>query len=99
MREIAMWPGSSHADGTKPVQIACAKKLDMQKDILQSIDDSALETVSGGHVGEIIAHIREHTAHVREHIHEAADFVGDRAGKALIHADEVLEAIDNKLAD
>ena len=71
----------------------------MQKDMLQSIDDSALETVSGPGRPEIVAHIREHAAHVRESIHEVADFVGDRAGKALIHAGEVLEAIGGKIAD
>jgi hypothetical protein len=64
----------------------------MQKDMLQSIDDSALEDVSGGHIGEIIAH-------VREHVREVADFVGDRAGAALIHAGGVLEAIGSHLKD
>lgn len=71
----------------------------MQKDMLQSIDDSALETVSGGHVGEIIAHIREHVAHVREVRHEIVDAVADRAGKAISHAGEILQAIGGKIAD
>jgi hypothetical protein len=75
----------------------------MQKDMLQSIDDSALEAVSGGGVGEIIAHVREVRAAVREHVAghvaEVVDHVGDAAGAALIRAGEVLSKIGGKLAD
>lgn len=75
----------------------------MQKDMLQSIDDSALEAVSGGHVGEIIAHIREVRAevraHVREHVVEALDHAGDAAGAVLNHVGGALQKIGSRLAD
>jgi hypothetical protein len=72
----------------------------MQKDMLQSIDDSALETVSGGGVGgHIAAHIREHAEHAIGHFREAADFVGDVTGAVLKHTGSVLERIGSKLAD
>ena len=85
--------------GFDPDQVAGAKGLTMQKDMLQSIDDSALEAVSGGHVGEIIAHVRDVRAHVRDNIVEAVDCVGDAAGAALIRAGSVLERIGSRLAD
>ena len=69
----------------------------MQMDMLQSIDDSALETVSGGHHGhlaEVIHAIRED---VREHIGEAIEFAHDVAGNALVHAGERLERIGNRI--
>ena len=68
----------------------------MQKDMLQSIDDSALETVSGGHghLAEVIHAVR---ADIREHICEAVEFAHDVAGNALIHAGERLERIGNHI--
>ena len=75
----------------------------MQKDMLQSIDDSALEAVSGGGVGEIIAHVREVRAAVREHVaghvSEIVDHVGDAAGAVLSHVGGALQKLGGKLAD
>ena len=60
--------------------------------MLQSIDDSALEAVSGGHIGTVIEH-------VAEHIGEVLDFFGDRAGEALTCIGGVLDAIGKQLKD
>jgi|GEM_PF-6876150 hypothetical protein len=74
----------------------------MQKDMLQSIDDSALEAVSGGHDG-LLSHIREVRseirAHVREHVADALDHVGDTAGAVLSHVGGALQKLGGKLAD
>lgn len=64
----------------------------MNNDMLKSIDDSALENVSGGHLGEIIAHVREHVA-------AAVDFAADAVGEGLQFAGKVLEKIGGKIAD
>jgi hypothetical protein len=68
----------------------------MQKDMLQSIDDSALETVSGGHghLAEVIQAVR---ADIREHIGEAIEFAHGVAGNALVHAGEGLERLGNRI--
>jgi hypothetical protein len=75
----------------------------MQKDMLQSIDDSALEAVSGGGVGEIIAHVREVRAevraHVREHVAGVVDHVADTAGAVLSGVGVALQKIGSHLAD
>lgn len=70
----------------------------MNKDMLDSIDDSALEAVSGGHDG-LLAHAVEHAKHVREHIVDAIDHVGDVAGGALKLAGSTLTRIGEALKD
>jgi RNA binding exosome subunit len=69
----------------------------MQKDMLQSIDDSALETVSGGHHGHLIEVIEAVRADIREHVGEAIEFAHDVAGSALVHAGERLERLGNAI--
>jgi hypothetical protein len=66
----------------------------MNRDMLKPIDDSALESVSGGH--GIIGHIAEH---VIDHVEHVVDFVGDAAGSALLRASRVLGKIGGALKD
>ena len=69
----------------------------MQKDMLQSIDDSALETVSGGHHGHLIEVIQAVRSDIREHVVDAVKFGAHVAGSAVEHAGERLEAIGKAL--
>jgi hypothetical protein len=68
----------------------------MQKDTIESIDDSALETVSGGHGGlikailEVRAEIR---SEIREHVGHAIDVGADIAGGVLKNVGRQLESI------
>lgn len=70
----------------------------MNKDMLDSIDDSALEAVSGGHDG-LLAHAIEHAKHIREHVVEHVDHVADLAGGALKLAGSTLSRIGEALKD
>lgn len=70
----------------------------MNKDMFDSIDDSALGAVSGGHDG-LLEHAIEHAKHVRDRIEDRIDHVVDFAGGALKLAGSTLTRIGEALKD